>query len=72
MASNINSNSIRQLINELLSIRIFGCPVIQGYGLTETAAGATIMEFNDAENGHIGAPCGCCGMWRHPPLPILI
>lgn len=38
---------------------IFGCPVIQGYGLTETAAGGTISEFTDNADGHIGAPVGC-------------
>jgi len=30
--------------------------LIQGYGLTETAAGATIMDFEDFSNGRVGAP----------------
>jgi len=30
--------------------------LVQGYGLTETAAGATIMDFEDFSNGRVGAP----------------
>jgi len=37
----------------------FGCPVIQGYGLTETCAGATIAFLRDTEIGHAGAPIAC-------------
>ena len=30
--------------------------LIQGYGLTETAAGAALMDFDDLSNGRVGAP----------------
>ncbi|OQR66599.1 long-chain-fatty-acid--CoA ligase 4-like [Tropilaelaps mercedesae] len=33
-----------------------GCHVIQGYGLTETCAAATCMEFTDNTTGGVGAP----------------
>eukprot|EP01087_Luapelamoeba_hula_P016578 TRINITY_DN510_c0_g1_i1.p1 TRINITY_DN510_c0_g1~~TRINITY_DN510_c0_g1_i1.p1 ORF type:complete len:696 (-),score=85.33 TRINITY_DN510_c0_g1_i1:38-2125(-) len=38
----------------------FGCPVMQGYGLTETCAGATIGWPRDSVIGHAGAPLACC------------
>jgi long-chain acyl-CoA synthetase len=38
----------------------FACPVVQGYGLTETAAGATVSDFDDPEFGHVGPPVECC------------
>lgn len=37
-----------------------GCKVIQGYGLTETAAGATIMSLDDPGSGTVGAPLNGC------------
>ncbi|MDP2438012.1 MAG: AMP-binding protein [archaeon] len=37
----------------------FGCPVLQGYGLTESCAAATIALLNDHESGHVGAPLSC-------------
>lgn len=30
--------------------------LVQGYGLTETAAGAALMDFDDLSNGRVGAP----------------
>eukprot|EP01027_Heterolobosea_sp_BB2_P006323 GEZU01009573.1.p1 GENE.GEZU01009573.1~~GEZU01009573.1.p1 ORF type:complete len:873 (-),score=348.59 GEZU01009573.1:206-2824(-) len=49
---------LRPEVQEFMRV-VFGCPVIQGYGLTETSAGGTIMEWNDTKNGTIGAPVGC-------------
>jgi long-chain acyl-CoA synthetase len=43
---------------EFLKVLI-GCPVIQGYGMTETAAAATIMNIKDVTTGHNGAPLPC-------------
>jgi long-chain acyl-CoA synthetase len=37
----------------------FSCAVIQGYGLTETAAGATITVPGDTTIGHVGPPLAC-------------
>jgi long-subunit acyl-CoA synthetase (AMP-forming) len=37
------------------------CDVIQGYGLTETSAGATIAKGDDKLSGHVGRPLPCCG-----------
>lgn len=36
------------------------CYVVQGYGLTETAAGATIMDLDDVSFGRVGAPIVSC------------
>jgi len=38
---------------------LIGCPVIQGYGMTETSAAATIMAQTDITTGHNGAPLPC-------------
>lgn len=35
-------------------------PVLQGYGLTETAAAATCQNANDNDSGHVGPPLACC------------
>ncbi|ODN03288.1 Long-chain-fatty-acid--CoA ligase 4 [Orchesella cincta] len=35
-------------------------PLLQGYGLTETAACATISLCSDMSTGRVGAPLGCC------------
>lgn len=38
----------------------FCCPLMQGYGLTETTACATVMEVADHSTGRVGAPMSCC------------
>ncbi|OQR74184.1 long-chain-fatty-acid--CoA ligase 4-like, partial [Tropilaelaps mercedesae] len=38
----------------------FSCTVIQGYGLTETAAGATAMLKTDVSKGRVGPPLSGC------------
>uniref|UniRef100_A0A915BKV0 long-chain-fatty-acid--CoA ligase n=1 Tax=Parascaris univalens TaxID=6257 RepID=A0A915BKV0_PARUN len=35
------------------------CPVIQGYGLTETCGGATVADINDLSTGTVGPPVRC-------------
>uniref|UniRef100_T1IN94 long-chain-fatty-acid--CoA ligase n=1 Tax=Strigamia maritima TaxID=126957 RepID=T1IN94_STRMM len=42
-------------------IRIcFCCPLLQGYGLTETTACATVMDLEDSSVGRVGPPMMCC------------
>ncbi|KAI6234042.1 AMP-binding domain-containing protein [Aphelenchoides fujianensis] len=38
----------------------FCVPVLQGYGLTETCAGATVMDPADLNCGSVGPPIQCC------------
>ncbi|CAD6187589.1 unnamed protein product [Caenorhabditis auriculariae] len=38
----------------------FCCPVVQGYGLTETCGGGTLADFNDLSTGTVGPPLTCC------------
>jgi long-chain acyl-CoA synthetase len=38
----------------------FGCPLIQGYGLTETCAGLSIQAPDDTRTGIAGVPLACC------------
>lgn len=39
---------------------VFCCPVLEGYGLTETAAGICATRSNDITAGHVGGPAGLC------------
>lgn len=38
----------------------FCCPVVQGYGLTETCGGGTIADIHDLSTGTVGPPLTCC------------
>jgi long-chain acyl-CoA synthetase len=38
----------------------FCCPVVQGYGLTETCGGGTLADANDLSTGTVGPPLRCC------------
>ncbi|CEF59382.1 AMP-dependent synthetase/ligase domain-containing protein [Strongyloides ratti] len=38
----------------------FCCPVVQGYGLTETCGGATLADVHDLSTGSVGPPLTCC------------
>jgi len=46
-------------VHQFLKI-CFCCPVIQGYGLTETSAGSTITLMEDPFTGNVGLPLPCC------------
>ncbi|XP_027171086.1 long chain acyl-CoA synthetase 8 [Coffea eugenioides] len=37
-----------------------GAPIGQGYGLTETFAGAAFSEWDDSSVGRVGPPLACC------------
>ncbi|VDL84021.1 unnamed protein product [Nippostrongylus brasiliensis] len=36
------------------------CPVVQGYGLTETCGAACVADINDLSTGTVGPPVRCC------------
>lgn len=38
------------------------CPVIQGYGLTETCAASNVQHINDQRPGNVGPTTACCEM----------
>ena len=40
-------------------IYFFSAPIGQGYGLTETCAGATFSEVDDTSVGRVGSPNPC-------------
>jgi long-chain acyl-CoA synthetase len=35
---------------------IFGCPIVEAYGMTEVGGGSHVMHVNDTVNGHVGGP----------------
>lgn len=43
-------------------------PIGQGYGLTETFAGAAFSEADDTSVGRVGPPLPCCYIKVHPIL----
>eukprot|EP01060_Flectonema_neradi_P002666 TRINITY_DN11699_c1_g1_i2.p1 TRINITY_DN11699_c1_g1~~TRINITY_DN11699_c1_g1_i2.p1 ORF type:complete len:449 (+),score=98.19 TRINITY_DN11699_c1_g1_i2:1043-2389(+) len=44
---------------------VLGCPLIQGYSLTETCAGLTVQPFNDTRVGVVGAPISAVEVLLH-------
>ena len=49
------SAPIDKTVIDLLKIS-FCCPIVEGYGLTESAAGTCIMDVEDPVTGHVGGP----------------
>ena len=37
----------------------FSCPVMEGYGLTESAAASCVTDVSDPISGHVGGPTEC-------------
>ena len=46
----------------------FCCPIVEGYGLTESAAGSCISDATDPVTGHVGGPVESC-KFRLKDLP---
>lgn len=61
------SAPIDPAVLDLLKVA-FCCPVLEGYGLTETSAGSSITLPNDPNTGHVGGPLGCV-KWRLMDVP---
>ncbi|XP_021673878.2 long chain acyl-CoA synthetase 7, peroxisomal isoform X1 [Hevea brasiliensis] len=40
----------------------FGCPVVEGYGMTETSCVISIMDESDNSSGHVGSPNSACDL----------
>ena len=38
---------------------LFSCPIVEGYGMTETTGGALATNLNDPTNGHVGGAVSC-------------
>ena len=38
---------------------VFSCPILEGYGLTESAAASCVVDFDDNLVGHVGGPVEC-------------
>ena len=49
------SAPIEKQVIDFLKV-VFSCPIVEGYGLTETSAGGCVMEAEDMLAGHVGGP----------------
>ena len=46
------SNEVKDFFKASMS-----CPVLEGYGQTETCGACTVTHMDDPTNGHVGGPC---------------
>lgn len=46
----------------------FSCPILEGYGLTETTGGSSLTWKDDTTVGHVGGPVACV-KWRLKDVP---
>eukprot|EP00285_Hemiselmis_virescens_P006971 CAMPEP_0173389900 /NCGR_PEP_ID=MMETSP1356-20130122/13899_1 /TAXON_ID=77927 ORGANISM="Hemiselmis virescens, Strain PCC157" /NCGR_SAMPLE_ID=MMETSP1356 /ASSEMBLY_ACC=CAM_ASM_000847 /LENGTH=701 /DNA_ID=CAMNT_0014347181 /DNA_START=23 /DNA_END=2128 /DNA_ORIENTATION=+ len=49
---------LSQELHQFLKV-CFGCPVLQGYGMTENCAAAVVMPISYAGTGNVGGPIPC-------------
>lgn len=58
----IFTHSFPGFFNMLLFLHsCFGCPVVEGYGMTETSCVVSSMDEHDVLSGHVGSPNPACG-----------
>jgi len=55
------SAPIKQDVLAFLKV-CFACPILEGYGLSETSAAASATAPADPNLGHVGGPIRCCKM----------
>lgn len=56
----IGGASLEKSVQERMAV-LFCCPLLEGYGLTETLGATFIRMACDGIYGHIGAPLPCVG-----------
>ena len=64
------SAPIEKQVIDFLKI-CFSCPIVEGYGLTESSAGSTVADTDDAVTGHVGGPFECLKI-RLKDLPEML
>jgi len=52
------SAPIEKQVIDFLKI-VFSCPIVEGYGLTESSAGSCVADVDDNLTGHVGGPFEC-------------
>jgi long-chain acyl-CoA synthetase len=61
------SAPIDKAVLEFLKVA-FCCPVVEGYGLTETSGGSSFTKIEDPVLGHVGGPTAAV-KWRLKDIP---
>eukprot|EP01018_Ginkgo_biloba_P011178 Gb_21771 [translate_table: standard] len=55
-----NTDDCAFILTKVQLLRSWRAPIMQGYGLTETCAGATFSEWDDSTVGRVGPPLPSC------------